>query len=110
MIFTSLLGPSLAKFVRMPAPLYLNRTPRPVPSVCRTEDYADMHHGVACLHPERNLHVQPALDVEVVLEVFSQQPEDVQVKLLKCEDFGKRWPPDVTVITIQVLCKRIYTM
>jgi hypothetical protein len=32
-----------------------------------------MHRGVACLHPERDLHVQLALGVEVVLGVFAQR-------------------------------------
>ena len=73
MVFGVVRDIHLAKFVRMPAPLYLNRTPRPVPCVCRTEDYADMHRGVACLHPERDLHVQLALGVEVVLGVFAQR-------------------------------------
>ena len=60
----------------MPGPLRLNRTPCPVPGVCRTEDVRDdiagSHRGVACLHPECDLDVRLALGVGVVLGVFAQ--------------------------------------
>ena len=59
----------------MSSPLRLNRTSRPVP-VCRTKDVrndiASSHGGVACLHPERDLHVRLAFRVGVVLGVLAQ--------------------------------------
>jgi hypothetical protein len=49
---------------------------RTVPGVRRTEDVwndiADLHRGVVCPHPERELHMQLALGVAVVLGVFAR--------------------------------------
>ena len=69
----------------MSRPLSLNRTSRPVP-VSRTKyvrnDVAGSHGGIACLHPERDLHVRLAFRIGVVFGVFAQPlVDDELVKL-----------------------------